>query len=91
MLYPLNLVESIFLIPLDSDYNARNLWSVIFSNGRIFVSLTFRDDGPAVNRGERQPYPPFPMARFLDSETDLLAWKDSIPQLLALVKKHATN
>lgn len=91
MLYQLSSVESAFQTALDADYHARNLWSVVFPNGRIFVSLTFRDDGPAVNRGERRPYPPFPMARFLDNENDLLAWTAAIPGLLALVKQHATN
>lgn len=91
MIVQVSPVESAFLIPIDPDYNVRNLWSVFFPNGRIFASLTFRDDGPAVNRGERRAYPPFPMARFLDNETDLLAWRAAIPQLLALAKKHSTN
>ena len=91
MIHLLNPVESAFLLPIDPDYNARNLRYLRLRNGRIFVSVTFKDDGPEVNRGERMPYPDFPLARLLANESDFHAWKSAIPSLLKAVKRYVTN
>ncbi len=90
MIFEINPVQSAFLLGIgDPDYNVRNLKSVLFPDGHVWVSLTCKDDGPVLN--SRQRYPDVPICRMLDNETDLQAWKCAIPSLLKAVKQHVAN
>jgi hypothetical protein len=60
-------------------WNAWNVHSDYFPNGRIWVRCTFKHD--------RGRHPDVPRARLLDNETDLHAWTSSLYYLLEAVER----
>jgi hypothetical protein len=88
MVFQIDPVEGAFLLPIDAEYNVRDLREMNLPDGRIFVSLVCKDDGPVLN--DRPRFPDVPVFRALDNETDALAWKAAIPHLLKAVKREFT-
>ena len=67
------------------EWNARNVHSDYFPDGRIWVRCTFKGDSPLPS--DRGRHPDVPCARLLDNETDLHAWSRSLYYLLESVKR----
>jgi len=81
----LDPVRSCLEFGVHPEWNARNVQSDYLPDGRIWVRLRFKDDGPI--SGDRKRHTDVPYAKLLDREVDLDAWKRSLYYFLEDVKK----